>query len=313
LSFSTAAQVLEEIGQVSLSSRQVETVGEAIGDEAESLEQLSAKQASKQGLVEVIGPEAERGAHRVWIVEMDGVMAPLRGGVSSEVKVGIVYELSNRVEVSKQRWELVQKQRCEVRSNLEEFRRRLWAMMIRVGVREGDRIVVIGDGAEWIDQTVEMMFYGATRIMDFYHMAGRIWAVAAARFGQASERTHRWADEKLSLMKAGEVERVIRALVQLKMEMAEAEAIRTEAVGYIKRNREGMAYDQYKAEKLPIGSGAIEGSCKHLVTARCKQAGMRWSEAGIDAVLALRCWVLNGRLNELRPKPEIEIEWAEAA
>lgn len=186
-------------------------------------------------------------------------------------------------------------------------------MILRVGVRAADRIVVIGDGAEWIDQTVELMFYGATRIMDFYHLAQRIWAVAGARYGEASQQGSQWAHEKLSLMKAGQIERVIRALRQLKMEEGEGEARRAEAVGYIKKNRAGMAYDQYKAENLPIGSGAIEGSCKHLVTARCKQAGMRWSEAGVDAILALRCWVLNGRLDELRPKPQIEIEWAKAA
>ncbi len=34
---------------------------------------------------------------------------------------------------------------------------------------------------------------------------------------------------------------------------------------------------------------------------------------GVDAILALRCWILNGRLDELRPKPGIVIEWAKAA
>jgi hypothetical protein len=74
-----------------------------------------------------------------------------------------------------------------------------------------------------------------------------------------------------------------------------------------------MAYDEYKSEGLPIGSGAIEGSCKHLVTARCKQAGMRWTEKGVDAILALRCWVLNDRLDELRPKSKMAIEWKQVA
>ena len=313
LPFSTATLVLEEIGSVSLTSRQVETVAEAVGEEADLLEQESARLAQQKGLVELVGAKAQHAERRVWILEMDGVMAPMRGGKSSEVKVGIIYELAERVEISKGRWELLQKQRCEVRGDLEEFRRRLWAMMVRVGVRERDRIVVIGDGAEWIDQTVEMIFIGATRIMNFYHMAERIWSVAGVRFGCGSKEGEKWAKEKLRLMKAGEVGRVIRALRQIKIEGAEGEAIRAEAVGYIRNNQEGMKYGQYRAEKLPIGSGAIEGSCKYLVTARCKQAGMRWSEKGIDAILALRCWVLNGRLNELRPKPAIEIEWAKAA
>ena len=40
---------------------------------------------------------------------------------------------------------------------------------------------------------------------------------------------------------------------------------------------------------------------------------MRWSEAGVDAILALRCFVVNERLDELCRKPVINIEWAKAA
>ena len=39
---------------------------------------------------------------------------------------------------------------------------------------------------------------------------------------------------------------------------------------------------------LPIGSGAIESAADHVVQRRMKRAGMRWSEAGGDAMLALR-------------------------
>ena len=84
-------------------------------------------------------------------------------------------------------------------------------------------------------------------------------------------------------------------------------------MSYLSNRVEQMKYGEYTKQGLPIGSGAVESSCKQVVRARCKQAGMRWSEAGVDAILALRCFVVNERLDELCPKSAINFNWAEAA
>jgi hypothetical protein len=243
LSFQTSAKLLQEVGRVSISGRQVETVAEAIGGEAELADRRADEQARFEQLPETTGPKPANYKQRVWVVEMDGVMVGLQDGSAQEVKVGIIYGLEKRAEVSPGRWELLQRQRCEVRGCVEEFRKRLWALMLRVGVRQDDRIVVVADGAEWIDQTVDHLFYGATRIMDFYHTAQRIWAVAGVRFGEASRKAKQWAAEKLSRLKAGEVGLVMRAMKGLKLETARGQEVRREAVGYIKRHQGGMAYD----------------------------------------------------------------------
>ncbi len=38
----------------------------------------------------------------------------------------------------------------------------------------------------------------------------------------------------------------------------------------------------------PIGTGVIEGACRHLVKDRMELSGMRWTIAGAEALLALR-------------------------
>jgi len=43
-----------------------------------------------------------------------------------------------------------------------------------------------------------------------------------------------------------------------------------------------------------IGSGVIESACKYVVAERCKQAGMRWSKPGINAILFWRCLLKTG-------------------
>jgi hypothetical protein len=112
---------------------------------------------------------------RTYLLEMDGVMAGLRGGTWEEVKVGVLFELGHRVEISSGRFEVLARQRCEYHGSVEVFRERVWAMLHRAGVRAEDRIVVIGDGAEWIESIVEWLFVGATQILDFYHVSERVW------------------------------------------------------------------------------------------------------------------------------------------
>lgn len=314
LSFPTVSETLDELAGVSLSARQVETVAESVGAQAEIKTEQEARAAQSQdlqprhklGLVDLANA-------RTWIVEMDGVMGPLQSGVWQEIKCGIVYRLDQRVEISAGRWELLGRERCALRGSVQEFRERLWATLLRAGARVGDRIVVIADGAEWIDQTVAELFVSATRILDFYHVAERIWKLAHLRYGESATQAKQWAEAKLDAFKDGQFDAVCRAISQLRLTGAEALEARRETLGYFRRHRQAMAYDRFRAEGLPIGSGAIEGSCKHLVAARCKQSGMRWTEAGLDSILALRCWTLNGRLDELCPKPKVKIEWAKAA
>ena len=49
------------------------------------------------------------------------------------------------------------------------------------------------------------------------------------------------------------------------------------------------------ARGLPIGSGVVEAACKTLVTERMKRSGMRWREAGGQAILTLRGWAQSDR------------------
>ena len=56
-----------------------------------------------------------------------------------------------------------------------------------------------------------------------------------------------------------------------------------------------MQYPTCRNQQLPIGSGAVEASAKHLVQHRMKRAGSRWSDRGARAILDLRCHFLSGR------------------
>ena len=70
------------------------------------------------------------------------------------------------------------------------------------------------------------------------------------------------------------------------------EAVRKE-LGYFQKNRKRMDYPRYRAMGMMIGSGPVEAACKTVIGCRLKRTGMRWSKDGADAVLAIRCEVLN--------------------
>jgi hypothetical protein len=311
MSFLETERVLSEVSGVRLSARQIETVAESVGAKAEQLQQQEEEQGATQGLVEARGPNQPE--PRTYIVEMDAVKIGLQDGSWQEAKCGVIYELSQRVEVSKGRSELLQRHRCVIRDDVQGFRKRLWALCLRVGIRELDRIVVIGDGAEWIDQTVALLFPKALRILDFYHASERIWAVANLRWGEGTSEARNWAKAMLRRMKKGQINRVLGSMSKLKIKSEEGRKTKATALNYLKTRQDQMKYGQYRKKGLPIGSGAVESTCKHVVTARCKQSGMRWTEAGVDAILALRSFVLNQRLDELCPKPAINLDWAMAA
>ena len=55
-----------------------------------------------------------------------------------------------------------------------------------------------------------------------------------------------------------------------------------------------MDYPRFRAEGWMIGSGAVEGTCKHLVKERYNVTGARWKRSNIPYVLALRLSIFNG-------------------
>ncbi len=60
------------------------------------------------------------------------------------------------------------------------------------------------------------------------------------------------------------------------------------AAGYFRSNQTRMQYPTFRAQGLPIGSGAVESSAKHLIHQRLKRASMCWSDAGGRALITLR-------------------------
>jgi hypothetical protein len=170
----------------------------------------------------------------------------------------------------------------------------------RVAQREGPHIqqrVALTDGAEALQQQMVTHFPEHTLVLDIIHATEYLWDTANALLGETHPHRTAWVSAYLEPLLAGQSDAVITALEAEGKDptctVTQRQALQR-TVGYYRRNRPYMRYDEYLACGWPIGTGVVEGACGHLVKDRMAQSGMRWTPGGAQAVLDLRAVRLNG-------------------
>lgn len=154
---------------------------------------------------------------------------------------------------------------------------------------------VVGDGAPWIWNLAADHFGERTEAVDFYHAAAHVWTVARAIYGEGTPEAAAWAQARIADLKRHGGRPVHAALFALTAPTAAAADILRVERGYFTTNLARMAYPDLHAHGLPIGSGAVESSAKHVVQQRMKRPGQRWSCRGGRAMLALRARFASSR------------------
>ena len=284
LPFAQAAATLAEVAGVQTSASTVRAVTEAIGTRREEEVEDAVKRAWQDGVPPVAGPVPAR-----LYVAMDGVRILEVGGEGKEAKVGVV-----RPEYRTPAGDLDPAPASYVASfaPAAEFGPRLALEAHRRGLERAAEVVVLGDGAEWIWNLAAEHFPDATQIVDWYHASERIWALGRARYGEGTATTAGWVNRQLGRLAKGEVAGLVAAWRRLKCAAAAA-AVRDEQVTYFTNQARRMAYDQYRARGLDIGSGMVESACKLVIAMREKGPGMRWQIPGAQAVAHVRVLIFN--------------------
>ena len=134
-------------------------------------------------------------------------------------------------------------------------------------------------------------------ILDLIHVLGYLWKAALAFYPARDRQTEEWVGKYLRRILEGKASRVagsIRQLATLRhLRGAKREAV-DKAANYFINNKAYMQYATYLELGLPIASGAIEGTCKHLVKDRFEISGARWGLTGAEALLKLRAIYQSG-------------------
>jgi hypothetical protein len=147
-------------------------------------------------------------------------------------------------------------------------------------------------------------FPAYTLILDVMHATEYLWDTATALLGETHPQRTAWVRAYLEPLLAGQIEAVITALEAEGKDptctVTQRQAVRR-TVGYYRRNRPYMCYDEYLAQGWPIGTGVVEGACRHLVKDRLEQSGMRWTQDGAQRGLDLRAVRINGHWERYWP------------
>jgi len=180
----------------------------------------------------------------------------------------------------------------------ETFGERIYREAVRRGLFSANRVVILGDGAEWVRNLADMHFPQATVIIDLYHAREHVAELCKSLFGTDEQQVRRQRIRWWTYLDQGKVEKI---LVQAQRKLppnAEARKKAEKELHYLEKNKHRMRYAEFRAQGLFVGSGVVEAGCKTVIGQRLKQSGMEWSMRGANAIIALRCVMKSNRFED---------------
>ncbi len=298
--YKLAAKTYNKMVGVSLSASSVERLVHAEGERWAEAQQAEAEAAWKPPDKEQVPAprEAIEPSSPVMNVSHDGTTIYVRGEGYKEVKVATISAVVAKARVKDGESPVVLTDHSYRAGlwNAATFGKQQWAEAKRRGLLAAKVVLSINDGARWIWILILTCYPQAIEIVDWWHAVKRLWDVAHLVFGQVSTVAETWVQTQKDALWQGQTEAVVSAMRLLAAGSGEAREFIQQSMGYFEANHERMQYAAFREAGYPIGSGAVEGGgCKLVVGARMKQAGMRWSRRGAQAILALRSALYSNR------------------
>lgn len=305
-SFDQGRGDLEALAGVVVPTKQVERISEQSGVQIESIWKQE-REAIVSGKLAPLLPAVTK-----LYIAMDGTAVPMvpreteghRGkdatgkAKTREAKVGCIF---TQTSVDKEGYPI----RDEGSTNYvgaietaEVFGTRIYAEAVRRGLRQAQKVIVLGDGGPWIWGIATLYFPFATQIVDLYHAREHLADLGKIVYGSGSEKAHQWTAARKTQLDDGDVEAVVTSLKRLRPRERKICGEVRKAIDYFQTNKERMRYAEFRRQGLFVGSGVVEAGCKTIIGLRLKQSGMRWTVAGANAIIALRCCQLSGRWEE---------------
>ena len=301
-SFAAASDLLWELAAVRVETKQVERCAEALGREVADEERDVAEPVCGSAPTMYLGLDGSGVPVRPTEVEGRRGKQPDGSAKTREVKLATVWTAEGRDKAGRpvrDTGSVSYNAAVESAASRDTdpqpaaFAQRVYREAIRRGFDTAAQRVVIGDGAAWIWRLADEQFPGAIEIVDIYHAKQHLCDVAKAVYGPGTDLADRWASDRRAELDAGRLCAVVAAL---RIHVATTPEAR-KCIHYLFGNRHRMRYPQFRAKGLCISSGVVEAGCKQI-GARLKRAGMRWTVAGANAIIALRCCILSGRFED---------------
>lgn len=284
--------VFERIGQVHIPSSSVWRQTQQHG---EGLKTYLNHQQSQVSVERVVLPDATQDHAQQKGISMDGGMVNIRGEGWKEFKVGMVFDVEQRLERDDRTRELVERAHgvnmayTAVLGTVDGFAPALWALAVTHQVPQATDSSVSADGAEWIWNLTADLFPDSVQIVDWYHATQHLARAAQALFPQDEKKAQAWFKDRLDDLFQGHVAPIIQPLERQGL---------SDAVHYFRVHQRRMQYQEFQEQGYPIGSGTVESGVKQFKS-RLTGPGMRWSRPGVDRMLVIRAAVLQDSFDTL--------------
>lgn len=303
--FDFGRQEMEALAGLVVTTKAVERIAEAIGADIARQQEHQMRENMRPDLAV---QTSEREQIPIMYIEIDGTGIPIvsqeldrsKSGKEGdaprtrEAKLGCVFTQTGVDAEGRPVRDTSSTTYVAAIETSEEFGPRIYAEARRRGLDRAKKVVVIADGAPWIWILVRIHFPGAIEILDLYHAREHLWKLAAKLFPCDDVGRRRWVKRFQHKLDNGKIKRLVADLRSISAPNDELrKAIETEA-DYYEKNAHRMRYPDFRRQGLFVGSGVVEAGCKTLIGSRFKMSGMFWTVRGANAILALRCNILNG-------------------
>jgi len=130
-----------------------------------------------------------------------------------------------------------------------------------------------------------------TIIVDIIHVIEYLWKAGRVFHPESGPDLERWVEHRLRKILEGKAGHIAggmhRSATRKKISKKKREPV-DKCATYLLNKSPYLKYNRYLSEGFPIGTGVIEGACRHLVKDRMEITGAKWTLQGAEALLRLR-------------------------
>jgi hypothetical protein len=250
----------------------------------------------KVAQLEATAPTPQAQPERL-VVCTDGAMVQLTSGEWREVKTVTLGEFEPYWD-AKERKVVTQTTAISYFSRVETaeaFSRTALVEWHRRGGDNADTVVAVQDGAPWIQSFIDYHCPQATRVIDYAHAQEYVATVGRGIYGAETDTFRQWYGRMSRQLGRQPPQRTVNELRLLQRQHPDhpEDATIEMAIRYLEKRLPMIDYPHFRRRQIPIGSGIVESGHKVVMQKRMKQAGMRWAEANLNPMLALRVALCN--------------------
>lgn len=306
-SFQHASQTFQRFAGLDIPDRQIQRVVQECAQGAEKWRKKRSV-AQRKTPVPVLNIQTDMTGIPMRPEELQGIKGKQEDGSAKtrQIKVGCVFTQSMNSKGEIQR-DPLSSTYVSTFENVTDLSVMLHDEALKAGYAKAQKVVFLGDGAEWIWKMAKDRFKDAVQIVDFYHACEHLHTLCQS-LETDPRRSHALFRAWRRRLKLNGLPRIIReADERAKSFKAAKKRDIADQLQYFRKNIDRMKYRTFSRKGFFIGSGAIEGACRHIIAQRTKLSGMRWNRSGAANVLTFRCLIKSNLFDDYCK------EWLQAA